>query len=299
MLELGVKGETTPKVDRNYALDPWPSMPGLHYQVSVSKNGWTGLQNDSQGRGAIRFLKFPDGKQVRVDTYLIPLTELSKQPGDKLGLCYHGSSPMPELTVDSASYLGGGKPYYSHHVPHSLYHEYVLEKGVAPDLTSLPEGRKDAGTAATKTVPKPSVAVGDPIEMKFTAVDGREVDLAKLRGKVVLIDFWATWCGPCMAEVPQVVAAYEKLHGRGFEIVGISFDQDKAAVERVTKEKKMAWSQYFDGKGWQNTYGVKYGIQGIPTMWLIDQQGKIASTNARHDLAGQVEKLLGASPEQP
>ena len=143
--------------------------------------------------------------------------------------------------------------------------------------------------------PEKEVSAGSSVDIKFTAVDGRTVDLAKLHGKVVLIDFWATWCGPCMGEVPHVVETYQKFHDKGFEIIGISFDQDKAALERVTKEKGMTWPQYFDGKVWKNDFGVKYGIGGIPTMWLIDKEGRVATTDGREDLAGQVEKLLGAN----
>ena len=99
-----------------------------------------------------------------------------------------------------------------------------------------------------------------PLALKFTATNGTEVDLSKMAGKVVLVDFWATWCGPCMAEVPNVVKSYQKLHDKGFEIVGISFDQDKAKLESVTKAKGMTWVQYFDGKGWQNEFGQKFGI---------------------------------------
>src|ERR1700712_1680286 len=111
--------------------------------------------------------------------------------------------------------------------------------------------------------------VGEAVDIKFTSVDQKKVDLAELKGKVVLIDFWATWCGPCVAEVPNVKATYEKLHGKGFEIVGISFDSDQAKLESVTAAQKMPWPQYFDGKGWHNQFGEKFGIRSIPTMWLI------------------------------
>jgi thiol-disulfide isomerase/thioredoxin len=131
-----------------------------------------------------------------------------------------------------------------------------------------------------------------PFDLKFTAVDGSEVDFAKLRGKVVLIDFWATWCGPCVAELPHVLEAYKKLHDKGFEIVGISLDKDKKKLETFTKEKGMTWPQHFDGQGWQNEISSKFGIKSIPAMWMLDKKGMLVSTNAREDLAGKVEKYL-------
>jgi thiol-disulfide isomerase/thioredoxin len=131
-----------------------------------------------------------------------------------------------------------------------------------------------------------------PLELKFKAVDGREVDVSKLQGKVVLIDFWATWCGPCVAELPNVLRAYKELHPKGFEIVGISLDSDKAELEGFVKEKGMEWPQYFDGKGWQNEISGKYGIDSIPAMWLLNKKGMVVSTNARDGLEAQVKKLL-------
>jgi thiol-disulfide isomerase/thioredoxin len=135
-------------------------------------------------------------------------------------------------------------------------------------------------------------ALGKPLPIKYTAIDGREVDLARLAGKVVLVDFWATWCSPCVAEIPHVKEAYDKLHNRGFEIVGISFDQDKEKLEKFVAEREMKWPQYFDGKGWGNEFGQKYGINGIPAMWLVDKKGNLRDMNARGALEEKVEKLL-------
>ena len=135
-------------------------------------------------------------------------------------------------------------------------------------------------------------AVGKPVDLQFTAVDGREVDLAKLKGKVVLLDFWATWCPPCVGEVPHVVETYNKLHDKGFEIIGVSLDKDKNSLTQFVAEHKMTWPQFFDGQYWQNKYARQFGIESIPAMWLIDKQGHLCDMNGRADLSGKVEKLL-------
>ena len=141
-------------------------------------------------------------------------------------------------------------------------------------------------------------ALGNPVAIAFEAVDGRKVDVAKMKGKVVLIDFWATWCGPCVAELPNVKRAYDKLHSKGFEIVGISLDSKESALRRFVKKEEMPWPQYFDGKGWKNSISTAHGIRSIPAMWLVDKEGNLADLNARADLEGKVEELLAApSPE--
>ena len=132
-----------------------------------------------------------------------------------------------------------------------------------------------------------------PVELQFTATNGKDVDLALMRGKVVLVDFWASTDGPSMAEMPNVIAAYQQLHPKGFEILGISHDVDKEKMQEAVKKQGMEWPQYFDGGGSKNKISSGFGIESIPTAWLIDKKGKLRETRLRGDALGQaVMKLL-------
>jgi thiol-disulfide isomerase/thioredoxin len=153
---------------------------------------------------------------------------------------------------------------------------------------------------------------GRPMEMRFTAVDGREVDLAKLRGKVVLIDFWATWCGPCIAELPNVKRVYEAYRGRGFEVIGIALEnadlrpgdtpEREAAKHAAAKAKLLAfvekeglpWPQHYDGRYWNNEISRgRFNINAIPATFLLDREGMVAFVNIRGpQLETEVGRLI-------
>ena len=141
--------------------------------------------------------------------------------------------------------------------------------------------------------------IGKMPDMDIRMLDGKKTTMYKLLDSgPILIDFWATWCGPCVAELPNVKRAYDKLHSKGFEIVGISLDSKESALRRFVKKEEMPWPQYFDGKGWNNSISKKHGIRSIPAMWLVDKEGNLADLNARSNLEGKVEELLAAlSPE--
>ena len=116
-----------------------------------------------------------------------------------------------------------------------------------------------------------------------------------LKGKVVVIDFWATWCGPCVAELPTMKKLYAEYKDKGVEFIGVSLDNKVGGLDKlkafVTKEG-IAWPQYFQGDGSDSKFSVSWGINSIPTVFLVDQEGKLFSVEARGKLETMIPELL-------
>ena len=137
--------------------------------------------------------------------------------------------------------------------------------------------------------------LGSTLELEGKLLDGSELDWNAYRGKVVLVDFWATWCGPCIAEAPNVRRYYDLYHDQGFEVVGISLDTKQEALEAYIEKEQVPWVNLFEsGAGWKHSMAVRYGIRAIPSVFLVDTEGKVVSLEARgSELGKQLEKLMG------
>lgn len=139
-------------------------------------------------------------------------------------------------------------------------------------------------------------AEGKPfVDIKANTPEGKELRLSDFvgNGKVVLVDFWASWCRPCMMEMPNVVKAYELFKSKGLEIVGVSLDNKSEAWKKALAEQKMTWPQMSDLKGWDSEVAKAYAVKGIPATVLIDKEGKIAARDLRGtDLLRKIEELL-------
>lgn len=123
--------------------------------------------------------------------------------------------------------------------------------------------------------------------------EGKPVQLASMKGKVVLVDFWASWCGPCRQENPNVVKLYQQYHGKGFEILGVSLDRSKDDWLKAIKDDNLTWMHVSDLQYWQNAAARLYGVNAIPQSFLLDKDGKIIAKGLRgEDLAKKLTELF-------
>lgn len=157
-------------------------------------------------------------------------------------------------------------------------------------LRNSPSGKE----LATRLESARKTAVGQPaMEFSQPDADGKLVSLASYKGKYVLVDFWASWCGPCRAENPNVVKAYSRFKDKGFDILAVSLDDKKDKWQAAVQADNLPWTHVSDLKGWKNEVAEQYGIQAIPQNLLLDPKGVIIAKNLRGDaLEKKLEEVI-------
>lgn len=179
-----------------------------------------------------------------------------------------------------------------------LIYDYIVQGNRGDSLTMLlfdklePKVQQSAIGVAIASIIKAvkNTAIGvEPPDFTLSLANGKKVALAQFKGKYVLIDFWASWCGPCRAENPHLLKAYKKFKQKGFEVLSISIDEDRKDWSAAVKQDKLPWLQTVDTRGWKAPVAVDYGIKAIPANFLIGPDGKIIAKNLRGD---ELEKWL-------
>jgi thiol-disulfide isomerase/thioredoxin len=166
---------------------------------------------------------------------------------------------------------------------------------------NYPDGEKsinfEAAPVSQQNADSLQALLGKTINLAGITTQGKKLDMSQFKGKVVLVDFWATWCGPCRAEIPNIRENWDKHHDQGFEVIAISVDEDLNALAAFINQEKPPWTVVADNHpSNRNSMGGKFGIRGIPAFILIGKDGKAAAINCRGPRLGQeLDKLLASN----
>ena len=171
-------------------------------------------------------------------------------------------------------------------------------KKTAVEERILKDFPESSTATSIKGMRRQKEGIGKPFELEFTdAIKDTQITMKGLKGKVVVIDFWATWCGPCIAEMPNMKKLYAEYKDKGVEFIGVSLDTPKEeggleALKKYVAKNDVQWLQYYQGKGWQSEFSGSWGINGIPCVFIVDADGNLHSTEARGKLETLIPELL-------
>jgi thiol-disulfide isomerase/thioredoxin len=194
----------------------------------------------------------------------------------------------PVVAMFALGYTRGIDPKELQAAVPALGKRFPKHQGIAGIITQYNDmmAKKNEPAPAAPAGTKPGIGNIAP-EITMTDTSGKSFSLSSLKGKYVLVDFWASWCAPCRGENPNVVANYKKYKNKNFTILGVSLDDDKAAWTKAIRKDSLAWMQVSDLKGWSSAAATAYGFDGIPYNVLLDPQGKIIATELREAELGK------------
>lgn len=200
------------------------------------------------------------------------------------------SSKAPEVIVGSvqlASLAGQIMELEGQEKEAGKYYRDFINRFAKNDNSDVRQALGEMETATRRLE-----MIGKPMSVSGKLLGGKTFDISQYKGKVVLVDFWATWCGPCVAELPNVKEVYTKFHDRGFEVVGISLDSEIDTLRDFVSEKHLAWPILFgdadEADGWSHPMAKKYEVNSIPTAILLDRKGNVVSVHARGERLGDL-----------
>ena len=222
-------------------------------------------------------VKQTDSTFMAIGNELNSLTENAK----KISLAYADTAKSPVVALFAATMAPVELAKFEEPLA-KLVKRFPNHKGIADALAYVKTKTQQTQTQTQPTAPTAAPTVGDMApELTMNDVDDKPFSLSQLRGKYVLIDFWASWCGPCRDENPNVVAAFNQFKDKNFTVLGVSLDKNKQAWIEAIKEDKLNWKHISDLKYWSSAAAPLYGFNGIPYNVLIDPQGKIIATDLR------------------